>query len=383
LSKARYLMIGGFLGAGKTTAMRNLAKRLADAGQRVGLITNDQSTGLVDTAILGAAGFPTEEITGGCFCCQFNSLVAAAEKLTAESQPDVFLAEPVGSCTDLKATVSYPLRRIYGEHYSIAPLSVMLDPVRALRVLGVEAGKVFSPKVVYIYEKQLEEAEILVINKCDQIGGGRIDALQAALRQRYPDKEILRISARTGEGVAEWLARLEAGSLVETPSMDVDYQEYAEGEALLGWLNSTIQVASGADSSNGHLNDGGEFDGGEFDGNAFVLDCMRRLQAELHVESVEVAHLKMTLSPTGGGSDLAVANYVRDDLPPELSYRLAAPLQKGELILNLRAEGPPETLEAIVSRVLRAVHGSTRLILDVEHLEAFRPSPPTPTHRLV
>ncbi len=383
MSKARYLMIGGFLGAGKTTAMRNLAKRLADAGQRVGLITNDQSTGLVDTAILGAAGFPTEEITGGCFCCQFNSLVAAAEKLTAESQPDVFLAEPVGSCTDLKATVSYPLRRIYGEHYSIAPLSVMLDPVRALRVLGVEAGKVFSPKVVYIYEKQLEEAEILVINKCDQIGGGRIDALQAALRQRYPDKEILRISARTGEGVAEWLARLEAGSLVETPSMDVDYQEYAEGEALLGWLNSTIQVASGADSSNGHLNDGGEFDGGEFDGNAFVLDCMRRLQAELHVESVEVAHLKMTLSPTGGGSDLAVANYVRDDLPPELSYRLAAPLQKGELILNLRAEGPPETLEAIVSRVLRAVHGSTRLILDVEHLEAFRPSPPTPTHRLV
>ncbi len=371
-------MIGGFLGAGKTTAMRNLAKRLADAGQRVGLITNDQSTGLVDTAILGAAGFPTEEITGGCFCCQFNSLVAAAEKLTAESQPDVFLAEPVGSCTDLKATVSYPLRRIYGEHYSIAPLSVMLDPVRALRVLGVEAGKVFSSKVVYIYEKQLEEAEILVINKCDQIGGGRIDALQAALRERYPEKEILRVSARTGEGVAEWLARLESGSLGETPNMDVDYQEYAEGEALLGWLNSTIQVASGADSSNGHLNDRCEFDG-----NAFVLDCMRRLQAELHAESVEVAHLKMTFSPTGGGSDLAVANYVRDDLPPELSYRLAAPLQKGELILNLRAEGPPETLEAIVSRVLRAVQGSTRLILEVEHQEAFRPSPPTPTHRLV
>ena len=38
---------------------------------RVGLITNDQSTGLVDTTLLDAHGFPTEEIPGGCFCCKF------------------------------------------------------------------------------------------------------------------------------------------------------------------------------------------------------------------------------------------------------------------------------------------------------------------------
>jgi len=48
--------------------------------------------------------------------------------------PDVFIAEPVGSCTDLVATVTYPLRRIYGEKFSISPLSVLIDPVRALRI---------------------------------------------------------------------------------------------------------------------------------------------------------------------------------------------------------------------------------------------------------
>ena len=73
MAKARYIMVGGFLGAGKTTAMLRLAENLHSQGPRVGLITNDQSHGLVDTAIAElASGYPVEEITGGCFCCRFN-----------------------------------------------------------------------------------------------------------------------------------------------------------------------------------------------------------------------------------------------------------------------------------------------------------------------
>ena len=48
--KAQYYMIGGFLGAGKTTAVSALAQHLTAAGLRVGLITNDQGSELVDTA---------------------------------------------------------------------------------------------------------------------------------------------------------------------------------------------------------------------------------------------------------------------------------------------------------------------------------------------
>src|SRR5215469_10700188 len=164
MPKARYIMIGGFLGAGKTTAILKLAEHLTAQGLQVGLITNDQSVGLVDTTMLGAHGFAVEEITGGCFCCRFNSLVEAAGRLSRDERPDVFIAEPVGSCTDLKASVSYPLRRMYGDNFSVAPLSVVLDPIRAMRILGLESGKAFSPKVVYVYEKQLEEAEIVVVN---------------------------------------------------------------------------------------------------------------------------------------------------------------------------------------------------------------------------
>ncbi len=111
--KARYIMIGGFLGAGKTTVLGRLAKHLAGRGLRVGLITNDQGRNLVDTAMLRAQGFATEEISGGCFCCRFNSLVDAVARLTEQSRPDVFIAEPVGSCTDLAATVAYPSQSIW------------------------------------------------------------------------------------------------------------------------------------------------------------------------------------------------------------------------------------------------------------------------------
>src|SRR6476620_10884050 len=94
-SAPRYVMIGGFLGSGKTTAIAALAQRLTRQGLRVGLITNDQGQNLVDTALLRSRGFATEEIPGGCFCCRFNSLVEAAERLTAAARPDVFIGEPV------------------------------------------------------------------------------------------------------------------------------------------------------------------------------------------------------------------------------------------------------------------------------------------------
>src|SRR3954463_13056282 len=165
----RYIMIGGFLGAGKTTAVGQLAKHLTSQGLRVGLITNDQGSQLVDTANLTSRGFEVEEIPGGCFCCRFNSLVEAARKLSKETRPDVFIAEPVGSCTDLVATVSYPLRRIYGRRFEVAPMSVVVDPTRAARILGLEPGPTFSEKVVYVYRKQLEEADFIVVNKSDAV----------------------------------------------------------------------------------------------------------------------------------------------------------------------------------------------------------------------
>jgi Ni2+-binding GTPase involved in maturation of urease and hydrogenase len=359
----QYVMIGGFLGAGKTTAMLRLAERLTRDGLRVGVITNDQSAGLVDTAVVRARGLAVEEISGGCFCCRFNSLVDAAAKLNAHVRPDVFLAEPVGSCTDLQATVTLPLRKLYGDRFRLAPLSVMMDPARAARVLGLERGSSFTPKVLYVYRKQLEEADLLVINKVDLLDGVRRTLLRGALREAFPSAEILEVSARTGEGLDRWLDRLRAeGGAGAT--LEIDYDEYADGEARLGWLNCTADVAAPT-----------------ADADMLLAAIATRIAADLARDGTEIAHLKMTFTPEVGGG-ISVVNLARGDAAPEVAFALDAMAASGELTLNLRAEGDPARLETTVREAIAAIARLQGARVDVQQLEAFRPARPVPTHRL-
>ena len=60
----RFIMIGGFLGAGKTTTVGRLATHFQDQGLRVGIVTNDQATDLVDTHTLRSQGFNVGEVAG-------------------------------------------------------------------------------------------------------------------------------------------------------------------------------------------------------------------------------------------------------------------------------------------------------------------------------
>lgn len=366
MSKARYLMIGGFLGAGKTTSVARLAQKLTADGLKVGLITNDQGSELVDTAMLRSRGFATEEIPGGCFCCRFNSLVEAANKLTEATRPDVFIAEPVGSCTDLVATVTYPLRRMYGNNFSVAPLSVLVDPIRAQRIFGLTEGGKFSEKVLYIYRKQLEEADLIVINKRELLDAGALVALKAKLETEFPKARVIAVSARTGEGLKEWFAEITGAEQPAGEAMEVDYEVYADGEALLGWLNCTVAMTSPA----------------AFDGNAALRALARRTQELLNTAGAEIAHLKMTLSPNEGLGDIAVVNLVRNDFVPELSQELPDSIRSGQLIINCRAEADPDTLLASVRRALSDIAPQfPGLALQLEHSEHFRPGKPQPTHR--
>src|SRR2546430_15462489 len=106
-------MVGGFLGAGKTTTLARLARHYLSRGRRVGLVPNDQAQDLVDTNSLRAQGFAVEEVIGPPSCSRFDAYVTKFGRLQDGRRPDVLLAEPVGSCTDLVATVVQPLRDLY------------------------------------------------------------------------------------------------------------------------------------------------------------------------------------------------------------------------------------------------------------------------------
>ena len=229
--KPVYIMVGGFLGAGKTTTVSRLARHYMAAGKRVGIVTNDQTTDLVDTQALRAQGFDVGEVAGSCFCCNFDALTSTVEKLGAGALPDIILAEPVGSCTDLVATVIRPLTEVYGVPLDIAPYGVLLKPSHGLRILRGEKSSGFSPKAAYIFRKQIEEADFIVINRVDELSAEDLSTLEELLEREFPGRVILRSSARTGEGFQALVEMLEQRGCFARRLMDVDYDVYAEGEA--------------------------------------------------------------------------------------------------------------------------------------------------------
>jgi G3E family GTPase len=357
-------MIGGFLGAGKTTSVLSLAQRLTAQGKKVGIIMNDQASGLVDTALAAAHDYAVEEIAGGCFCCRFNSLLDAARTLTASTRPDVLLAEPVGSCTDLMATVNLPLQRIYGDQFQMGPLSVVVDPIRCRRALGMEEGRKFSDNVTYIYRKQLEEAEVIVVNKTDLLSAEEQDELTHRLHAEFPQARIYRISARHQAGIDPWLHDLltEEGEAAKT--MEVDYTRYGVGEALLGWLNATVKVQQD-----------------EADGNALLMQLAKDLRSRIAAQGAEIAHMKMILSADADGLEIAALNCTATEREPELSHRLSEPMDEAEILINIRAEAAPEQLNAALQGAVSQLQeqGAT---VSITHCEHFRPGQPVPTHRL-
>ncbi|HML49549.1 MAG TPA: GTP-binding protein, partial [Clostridia bacterium] len=126
----RLTVVGGFLGAGKTSAIARMAALLIGQGHKVGIVTNDQSENLVDTNFLRSEGRTVVEVTKGCFCCNFDEFTLKLKSLSQAEFPDIILAEPVGSCTDLIATIFKPIMNDYTREFVMAPLSVLADPRR-------------------------------------------------------------------------------------------------------------------------------------------------------------------------------------------------------------------------------------------------------------
>ncbi len=362
MKKLQYVMVGGFLGAGKTTALARLARHYMDQGLKVGIVTNDQAEDLVDTNSLRSQGLPVEEVAGACFCCRFNDLVGSVESLEQRERPDVILAEPVGSCTDLVATVVQPLKDLYGERFAVAPYVVFFKPSHGLRILKREQNAGFSPKAAYIFLKQLEEADVIAINRLDELSTEEVEELTSLIEQEFPGTPILRVSAKTGEGFDTLSSVLNQEGEFGRKILQIDYDTYAEGEAEMGWLNSNIRVTSET----------------EIELDTLLVDVVSRLQKQLASPDIEVAHLK-AIGQTE--ASFGVANLVSNHTQPELSLASRSRAKELDLIVNARVSASPELLEEKVREQVTAATESVGASAEIRSLQSFRPGRPMPTHR--
>jgi len=356
-------MVGGFLGAGKTTTIGRLAKTYTDRGLNIGIVTNDQATDLVDTNTLRSQGFDVGEVAGACFCCNFDELISTIRDLSEHERPDVILAEPVGSCTDLVATVIQPIKQLFDAEFTIAPYCVILKPSHGRRILKNEKRAGFSPKAAYILKKQLEEADAILVNRIDELEPERIEELMALVTEHHPGIPLLRVSAKTGEGFDGLVELLDQIGDFGHRILDIDYDTYAEGEAELGWLNSSLHVTSES----------------EFPLDDLLLDIVTELKTSLAQTDAETAHLK-TIGLWEGF--FGVANLISSEDDPDLSLPSNCQVKSVDVIVNARVACDPAVLENLVHATVENVCTARNATAEFRNTQSFRPGRPVPTHRI-
>ena len=364
MKKIRFLMIGGFLGAGKTTTIGKLAAHYVAQGNNVALVTNDQAYDLVDTHTLRAQGFDVGEVPGACFCCKFNDLVDTITGLSADPEklPDIVIAEPVGSCTDLVATVAEPMGEIFGDRFEVGPMLVLLKPEHGRKILADKPGKGFSPKAEYIFLKQLEEADAIVVNKADKLSEEQQQTLLDQIAKRFPNVPAICASAKTESNFEGVVALTEQPRRGRTTMMDVDYDVYAAGEAELGWLNCQIKATAAE----------------PFWLDEMVVRVVSGVGELLDKADCEIAHLKV-LGQTLNSA--AVANRVASDSKTDLSLESEIQTSSADLLVNARVAASPDELSDVVKTVADNIARELNVTLSVENIQSFRPGKPEPTHR--
>ncbi|MGR5973949.1 GTP-binding protein [Bacillus cereus] len=365
MSTARLVLLGGFLGAGKTTTMIKSALKLEKEGYRVAIVTNDQGKELIDTELARANGLESKEVTGGCFCCQFDDLYNNLNTLMKEKQPDVIIAEAVGSCTDLAATVIQPLKQYYADKFKTAPLTIVVEPARLLHELNLDENTkpFFSQSVSYIFEKQLAEADIIALNKVDRYSEEEIAKLKAYLQQRYPQTIIQTFSAERGDNLEAlthtWLTTDLGGDKV----LDIDYELYAEGEAQLAWMNILGDIKAEQD----------------INPREWAEKLLDNLNKHFIREKMAIAHLKVHVGFEGG---YVKASMVQTGDAPTFTVENVKEGKEFRIVLNIRIETTPAILNLVVADSIGAINKELGSNWSETYNECFSPLPPKPVHRL-
>jgi Ni2+-binding GTPase involved in maturation of urease and hydrogenase len=355
-------LVGGFLGSGKTTAIIAAAKTLMAEGLRVGVVTNDQGKYLVDTAFFALSDIPTVEVTGGCFCCNYDDLQSQLDQLTASSQPDVIFAESVGSCADLIATVVRPLLELRPGQNPPTSFSVFADS-RLLLLRLLDLPLPFNEDVVYIFDKQIEEAGLLIVNKFDLLSEAERTEMEAMVRERFPGMPVRFQNSLSPAEVAGWLDDLQDGRAAPPETtLEIDYQRYGAGEAHLAWLDERVVVSAPPGKMRPAL-----------------VDFIETLTAKIRSNQWAVGHLKFILQD---GEKESKLSFTALDTPgwqdevPHFGH------DQAQILINARVETGAEMLHQLVQEVLNGMAAAHHVSFTQTGVDYFHPGFPTPTHRV-
>lgn len=185
------LLVGGFLGAGKTTFVLDQVSR---PGQRTAVLVNDFGELGVDGELIRTrGGIDVLELPGGCICCtQRSGLLKSVQQVAAQLAPDLLIIEPSGvaETSELLQVLSDPA---LDGVIALEAVITILDAVTFLEFSEPEAFGLF-------FLDQVRSADLILINKADLVPQVTLDRIEARVCRLNPAALVLRTSfCRTGD----------------------------------------------------------------------------------------------------------------------------------------------------------------------------------------
>lgn len=176
-------LIGGFLGAGKTTFILEHLKR---AGARVAVLVNEfGKLGIDGDLIRLGGGIEVVEMPGGCVCCsQRQGLVASVRQIAEEIRPELLLIEPSGvaEISELLQVLSEP------------SLAGVIRIGTVITVIDAETFLEFSEPDAFglFFMDQVACADLVLANKSDLVSRETLDAIEERIATHNPGALVLR-----------------------------------------------------------------------------------------------------------------------------------------------------------------------------------------------
>jgi len=175
-------VIGGYLGSGKTTLVNQLLRN-AD-GLKLAVLVNEFGALPIDEDLIEAQDDTMISIAGGCVCCSYgNDLIQAMLDLAnLEQKPDHILIESSGVAMPGAIASSVSI---------MAGLNV--DGIVVLADADAIRDQAQNAYIGDTIDRQLSDADLVLLNKCDLIKPGQVADLQTWIKTKSPDAAVVRV----------------------------------------------------------------------------------------------------------------------------------------------------------------------------------------------
>ncbi len=340
MSKKRFMVVSGFLGAGKTTTMLALTEFINNSGKKAAIIANDLgANNIIDAEYSNRQNVEVATVAGICICYAEDLLIERIYRLNKEAK-DIVMSDIPGCGIGALDHVYGNLKENYSDEITLAPFIVITDPERLRMIMPEQADINLPAELKFLLDAQLKEADAIVLNKIDLMTEEEVERYVKFLEQVRPGIPVFAISAKkkTGlEPLVEYILTKE--SAVNITDIGYTSQEFIDAEEKLSWFNRSVYITTKDEST--------------FDGNQLVDDLIEEIRIGLIENKKNVPHLK-TFS-VGNEGDYGKCSLIGVDYDILHDSELKENPSKMKLVVNARAACESDLLVDIMDDAFDAV----------------------------